>query len=212
MVMKYLYVIGVLILGCQSTARDTISKEIPVNQNQELDTATFAGGCFWCVEAAFEQIEGVIEVVSGYADGIESTANYRAVSSGRTKHSEAVQVYFNPKVIDYPTLVDILFTAHDPTQLNRQGNDIGPQYRSAIYYHDQSQKSIVEEKIKAWQPKFDKDIVTEVTPLGTFFLAEEYHQDYQKKNPFQPYILAVSKPKAKKVREKFKNRLKEDYQ
>ena len=195
--------------GCQSSGNEK-SVALTTMQLENLDTATFAGGCFWCIEAAFEQIEGVIEAVSGYVGGSKSTADYRAVSSGSTDHAEAVQIYFDPTVIDYGTLLDILFTAHDPTQLNRQGPDVGPQYRSAVFFHDEGQKQLVLSKIEEWQPSFQNKIVTEVSPLSAFYIAEDYHQDYEKKNPFQPYILSVSKPKINKVKEKFKDRLKEE--
>eukprot|EP00747_Dinoflagellata_sp_TGD_P020840 gnl/TRDRNA2_/TRDRNA2_128089_c1_seq1.p1 gnl/TRDRNA2_/TRDRNA2_128089_c1~~gnl/TRDRNA2_/TRDRNA2_128089_c1_seq1.p1 ORF type:complete len:217 (-),score=12.52 gnl/TRDRNA2_/TRDRNA2_128089_c1_seq1:65-715(-) len=179
-------------------------------QPGDLDTATLAGGCFWCVEAAFEQIIGVKEAVSGYAAGTKENADYGIVSSGRTKHSEAVQVYYDPTVIDFETILDIFFTAHDPTQLNRQGPDVGPQYRSAAYFHSPSQEKIIRKKIKELSPEFSKPIVTEVEPFTTFFVAEDYHQDYERKNPFQPYILAVSKPKVDKVKQKFPDLIKEE--
>lgn len=175
---------------------------------QKLDTATLAGGCFWCVEAAIEQIVGVAEVVSGYAGGSEANATYRKVASGQTRHAEAVQVYFDPEIISYEKLLEIFFTAHDPTQLNRQGADVGPQYRTAIFYHDEDQKTVAKNKIADLQPKFDKEIVTELNPFDAFYLAEEYHQDYQKKNPYQPYIMSVSKPKVAKVKKKFPNLIK----
>ncbi len=198
--------------ACQSSSPGEYTKSVlSDDQSESADTATFAGGCFWCIEAAFEQIEGVYEAVSGYSGGKASTADYKTVSSGRTKHAEVVQIYFNPKVIDYGTLLDILFTAHDPTQLNRQGPDVGPQYRSAVFYHNDNQRNILESKIEEWQPSFSRKIVTEVVPLENFYLAEEYHQDYERRNPFQPYILSVSKPKVDKVKAKFKDRLKPDH-
>jgi peptide-methionine (S)-S-oxide reductase len=176
---------------------------------QNLDTATLAGGCFWCVEAAIEQIVGVAEVVSGYSGGTEANAEYRKVASGQTKHAEAVQVYFDPKVLSYEKLLEIFFTAHDPTQLNRQGPDVGPQYRTAIFYHNEEQKRIAEAKIDELQSEFDKKIVTEINELDAFYLAEDYHQDYQKKNPYQPYIMSVSKPKTEKVKKKFPELIKD---
>ena len=174
----------------------------------KLDTATFAAGCFWCIEASFEQIEGVIEAVSGYAGGTKNNAQYDLVSSGKTAHAEAVQIYYDPNKISYETLLDILFTAHDPTQFNRQGPDVGKQYRSVVFYHNESQKIIVSQKIKDIGPAFVNPIVTLVEPLITFYLAEEYHQDYEKKNPYQPYVLSVSKPKIDLVARKFKALLK----
>ncbi len=201
-------VVFALTSNCTSIANekqaDKASNELStVQPGGPLDTATVAGGCFWCVEAAFEQIIGVEEAVSGYASGTKENADYRIVSSGRTRHSEAVQVYFDPSVIDYETILDIFFVAHDPTQLNRQGPDVGPQYRSAVYYHSEEQKRILEAKVAELNPKFNNKIVTEIEPLTTFFLAEDYHQDYEEKNPFQPYILAVSRPKVEKVKKTF---------
>ncbi|MDE0471438.1 MAG: peptide-methionine (S)-S-oxide reductase MsrA [Ekhidna sp.] len=177
---------------------------------QKLDTATFAGGCFWCVEASFEQIAGVIAAVSGYAGGQEGTADYRLVSSGSTQHAEAVQVYYDPSEIDYGTLLAIFFTAHDPTQLNRQGPDVGPQYRSEIFYHNNEQKTQSEAKIQEISPKFNAGVVTRISKLEGFYAAEEYHQDYEKKHPKNSYIRNVSKPKIDKVAKVFKNRLKKE--
>ncbi len=201
----------VLALGCQSHTPNEEPAFSGAKQSLVQDTATFAGGCFWCVEAAFEQIKGVHEVVSGYSGGRSATANYKKVSSGQTRHAEAVQIYYDPNVIDYTTLLEIFFTAHDPTQLNRQGPDVGPQYRSAIFYHDPSEKEIAKMKIKELQPAFDRKIVTKLSSFTDFYTAEEYHQDFEKKNPFHPYLLRVSKPKVDKVRKKFPHLLKEEY-
>lgn len=210
--MKYIVLItGLFFFSCQTqgnnsnNANKAVTKEI---NYQKLDTATFAGGCFWCVEASFEQIQGVAEAVSGYAGGKKSTADYRLVSSGRTGHAEAVQVYYDPSVIDYETLLEIFFTAHDPTQLNRQGPDVGPQYRSEIFYHNETQKSLAEAKMKQLAPSFSEPIVTKLSRLDAFYIAEEYHQDYEEKHPNNSYIVNVSRPKIKKVAKKFKERLK----
>src|SRR5262245_30430464 len=167
-------------------------------------TATLAGGCFWCTEAAFEQLEGVLDVTSGYIGGSRETANYRAVCGGDTGHAEAIRITFDPDKIGYETLLDVFFDAHDPTQLNRQGNDIGTQYRSAIFYASEDEKRIAEAKIRALNEskRFPRPIVTKLEPLGAFYPAEDYHQDYARLNPDQPYIQAVSIPKACKVREK----------
>ena len=161
----------------------------------KLDTATFAGGCFWCIEASFEQIEGVIEAVSGYAGGTKNNARYDLVSSGKTAHAEAVQIYYDPNKISFEILLDILFTAHDPTQLNRQGPDVGKQYRSVVFYHNGTQKEIVTQKIKDLSPVFVSPIVTLIEPLVAFYPAEDYHQDYEKKNPYQPICLECFKTK-----------------
>ncbi len=196
-----------------------ISCESPANGNKnelstyrgKLDTATFAGGCFWCVEASFEQIKGVVEAVSGYAGGTKKNARYDLVSSGKTTHAETVQVFFNPEEIDYETLLNIFFTAHDPTQLNRQGPDVGPQYRSAIFYHTEEQKALATEKIKELSGEYTSPIVTQLNAYTEFYEAEAYHQDYEENHPFNPYILNVSKPKIDRVKKKFASILKEEY-
>ena len=209
--MKYItLIVSIFIFSCQTQGNSggKTKSSATVIDYQKLDTATFAGGCFWCVEASFEQIKGVVEAVSGYAGGDESTADYRLVSSGRTAHAEAVQVYYNPSVIDYETLLEIFFTAHDPTQLNRQGPDVGPQYRSEIFYHNEEQKRLSEAKMEELGPKFSEPIVTRLSELEGFYMAEEYHQDYEVNNPDNPYIRNVSRPKIEKVAKKFKNRLK----
>ncbi len=208
--MRSILVITALFLfSCQSQGNRPEATVAKVVDYQNLSVATFAGGCFWCVEASFEQIKGVASAVSGYTGGKKSTADYKLVSSGRTKHFEAVQVFYDPDVIDYNTLLDIFFTTHDPTQTNGQGNDIGPQYRSAIFYHDEEQKKLAEAKIKELTPTFNKPIDTQLIVFDAFYDAEEYHQDYEVKNPNNPYIMAVSRPKINKVAKKFKAILKE---
>ena len=214
--MKVLALIaGIFLFSCQTqgnentkTAGPSDTVEAEVIDYQKLDTATFAGGCFWCVEASFEQIKGVAEAVSGYAGGRKSTADYRMVSSGQTGHAEAVQVYYDPSIISYETLLEIFFTAHDPTQLNRQGPDVGPQYRSEIFYHDGEQKNLAMAKMKELKSEFSKPIVTKLSKLKTFYIAEEYHQDYEEKHPNNGYIVNVSRPKIEKVAKKFKDLLK----
>ncbi|GAB4240701.1 MAG: hypothetical protein Tsb0034_17300 [Ekhidna sp.] len=208
--MKALVLVTALFfLSCQSKGTDASSVSAMVNTYQNLDTATFAGGCFWCVEASFEQIKGVVEAVSGYSGGKKATADYRMVSSGMTSHAEAVQVYYDPEVIDYETLLDIFFTAHDPTQLNRQGPDVGEQYRSEIFYHNEEQRKLAAAKMEALAPAFDQKIVTRLSKLDAFYPAEDYHQDYEKKHPNNGYIVNVSRPKIEKVAKKFKHLLKE---
>lgn len=167
-------------------------------------TAVLAGGCFWCTEAAFEQLEGVVDVTSGYTGGSAETANYRAVCGGDTGHAEAIRITYDPAKIGYEQLLDVFFDAHDPTQLNRQGNDLGTQYRSAIFFASDEEKSAAEAKIRELteKGKFSRPIVTTLEPLEAFFPAEDYHQDYARQNPEQPYIQAVSTPKVCKVREK----------
>ncbi|MBK6266293.1 peptide-methionine (S)-S-oxide reductase MsrA [Marivirga sp. S37H4] len=189
------------------------TKEAPAEEaiqvTHKLDTAYFAGGCFWCVEASFEQIKGVEEAISGYSGGTQENPTYKEVSYGKTDHAEAVMVLYNPELISYETLLDIFFTAHDPTQLNRQGPDVGEQYRSAIFYRNPSEKQAAEQKINSLAGNFDKKIVTVLTEFSTFYKAEDYHQDYEKKNPDDRYIVNVSKPKIEKVAEKFSHLLKD---
>lgn len=168
-------------------------------------TIVLAGGCFWCTEAAFEQLSGVSDVTSGYAGGEKETANYKAVCTGKTGHAEVIRVTFDPQVISLETLLSVFFDAHDPTTLNRQGADQGTQYRSAIFYADDAQKQAAEKKIKELTDKqaFPSPIVTKLEPLVEFFPAEDYHQGYAQLNPDQPYIQGVSIPKVCKVRAKY---------
>lgn len=176
-------------------------------------TAVLAGGCFWCVEAVLKELEGVREVTSGYAGGTAETANYRAVCSGMTDHAEAVRVRFDPARISYGQLLKVFFAvAHDPTQLNRQGNDRGRQYRSAIFYADPEQKEVAEAYIRQLDGAgvFKAPIVTRLEPLEAFYEAEEYHQDYAARNPAQPYIAYAATPKVEKLRDQFADRLKEE--
>jgi len=176
-----------------------------VNLSDDLAIATFGGGCFWCTEASFDQLKGVTEVVSGYSGGKEDNPTYKQVSYGKTTHAEAINVYYDPEIITYQNLLDVFFVAHDPTQLNRQGNDVGPQYRSAIYYRTPEEKLAVDNTIKKLTDagKFSQPIVTEVVEFSKFWDAEDYHQDYYKKNPNDRYMLGVGVPKIKKVQKYF---------
>lgn len=180
----------------------------PVVDDKNLkgkQTAVLAGGCFWCVEAVFQQIEGVEKVVSGYSGGDASTANYETVCTGTTGHAESVQITFDPQKISYGQLLKVFFdVAHDPTQLNRQGPDHGTQYRSAIFYSNPEQKKIAEAYIKQLDDAkvFRSPIVTQVVPLKAFYPGEGYHQNYCNRNPRNPYVQAVAMPKVEKVKEK----------
>jgi peptide-methionine (S)-S-oxide reductase len=176
--------------------------------NREL--ATLAGGCFWCLEAVFEQLEGVDKVVSGYAGGHVRTPSYEQVCTKTTGHAEVVQVSFDPQAISYRELLDVFFATHDPTTLNRQGNDVGPQYRSAVFFHSPEQKAAAEAKIRELTEAaiFPGPIVTEIVPLTEFYPAEGYHQGYFRAHPQQPYCAAVVSPKVAKFRKKFAHRLK----
>ena len=174
-------------------------------------TAVLAGGCFWCIEAVLKEIDGVLEVVSGYAGGSAETADYERVCSGRTGHAEVVEVRFDPSRVSYGQLLKVfLSVAHDPTQLNRQGADQGTQYRSAIFYTDEEQKRVAEAYIRQLNEAgaYDAPIVTEVSPLEAFYQAEAYHQDYASRHPAQPYIQFTAAPKVAKLRKHFADRLK----
>lgn len=172
--------------------------------------ATFAGGCFWCIEASFNALQGVEKAISGYSGGKTESPNYQTICTGTTEHAEVVQIIFDQDVISYEQLLAIFFSLHDATQLNRQGNDLGTQYRSAIFYHDNEQKLLAESFIKALteQGIFADTIKTEVTAIQTFYPAEDYHQGYYLKNPEQGYCNAVIQPKLLKFKEKFATKLK----
>ena len=173
-------------------------------------SATLAGGCFWCLEAVYVELEGVEKVVSGYAGGAIPNPSYEQVCSGRTGHAEIVQVTFDPGVVTYEDLLGVFFTIHDPTTLNRQGNDVGTQYRSAIFYHDDEQKAAAEQALREITDAriWSRPIVTEIVPLTDFYPAEAYHQDYFKNNPYQPYCQVVVAPKVAKFRQQYFSRLK----
>ena len=169
---------------------------------KNTEYAILGGGCFWCVEAVFERIDGVSEVISGYAGGQTKNPTYKEVTSGKTGHAEVCKVVFDPKIVTYDELLDIFWQAHDPTTLNRQGADIGTQYRSAIYYINDSQKKSSEIALEKASKMFDKPITTEVKELDNFYLAEGYHQDYYENNPNAPYCAFVIAPKIKKLGKK----------
>jgi peptide-methionine (S)-S-oxide reductase len=175
-----------------------------------METATLAGGCFWCLEAVFTRLRGVDRVESGYAGGHVDNPSYRAVCAGNTGHAEVVQVDFDPQQITYRDLLEVFFATHDPTTLNRQGHDVGTQYRSAIFYHNDAQKQQAERVISelSEQKVFDDPIVTEVAPLTKFYPAEDYHRDYYDRNPEQPYCQVVISPKVSKLRQKYAEKLK----
>lgn len=173
--------------------------------------AVLAGGCFWCVEAVYKQLDGVVAVTSGYAGGTAGTADYGTVSSGATDHAEAVEVRFDPSRISYGRILKVFFSiAHDPTQVDRQGPDVGRQYRSAIFYADDEQKRVAEAYLRQLDGAkvFSRPIVTELIRLDRFYRAEDYHQDYAERHPLEPYILFNARPKVDKVRKYFADRLK----
>lgn len=172
------------------------------DQKRETETATLAGGCFWCLEAVFDDLKGVLDVTSGYAGGTATNPSYKQVCSGTTGHAEVVQVIFDPTVISYRDLLEVFFSIHDPTTLNRQSADVGTQYRSAIFYHSPEQKRIAEETIRelTGQKVWMNPIVTQIVPLDKFYPAEDYHQEYFANNPNQPYCMMVVAPKVTKFR------------
>jgi peptide-methionine (S)-S-oxide reductase len=167
--------------------------------------ATLAGGCFWCIDAALEELEGVRSTTSGYTGGHVEDPSYEAVCRGETGHAEAVRVEYDPTVVSYADLLEVFFSLHDPTTEDREGPDVGSQYRSAAYYHDDEQRAIVEAFVDDLEAEgvYDDPIVTEIEPAGEFYVAEEYHQDYFEKNPDEPYCAAQVLPKVRKVREEF---------
>ena len=177
---------------------------------KQLETITLGGGCFWCVEAVFDDLKGVDDVVSGYMGGQDANPSYEAICTGRTGHAEVIQVKFDPAIISFREILEVFFAVHNPTTLNRQGNDSGTQYRSAIFYHTPEQQHIAEQVIKSvgGGKVWDDPIVTEVVPAVAFYPAEEYHQDFFKRNPHQGYCMAVVSPKLSKFRKNFTSKLK----
>lgn len=222
--MKYLLILAFITINAscitnpKSESNEFAKVEIPKKemlsdaQLQQYETAYFASGCFWCVEAIFESVKGVKEVVSGYSGGSEENPTYEQVAYGRTRHAEAVEVYYNPKEISFLALVQVFFGSHDPTSLNRQGPDSGAQYRSIAFYKNKDEKEMIEGYINLLKSEsvYDRDIVTQVVPFEKFWKAEEYHQDFERKNPNNSYIRAVSIPRLNRFKENFKEYLKED--
>ncbi|ELZ47515.1 methionine sulfoxide reductase A [Halorubrum coriense DSM 10284] len=176
----------------------------------DTETATVGGGCFWCVEAAFKQLDGIESVTSGYAGGHADDPTYREVCSGTTGHAEVVQVAYDSDALSYEDILEVFFTVHDPTQLNRQGPDVGSQYRSIVLSHDDEQTRVAENYVEALDEEggYDDEVVTEVEPLETFYRAEEKHQDYFEKNPADAYCTMHAQPKVEKVRERFREKVK----
>lgn len=206
-----IYIICISFLSfCSNKSNEIKSKQIDkMTQSNNLDTATFGAGCFWCVEAIFSDLKGVESVIPGYSGGHTENPDYKEVCTGTTGHAEVCQIIFDPAVIKYSELLEVFWTTHDPTTPNRQGNDVGDQYRSVIYYHNETQKSealFSKENVatKIW----DDPIVTQIVQFTKFFKAEEYHQDYFKDNPNQGYCKFVIEPKVLKFRKIFKDKLK----
>lgn len=180
---------------------------------QGMKKAYFASGCFWCVEAIYESVKGVSEAYSGYAGGQTKNPNYNQIGTGRTGHAEAVEVVYDPKVVSFGTLVQVFFGSHDPTTPNRQGPDYGSQYRSIAFYTNEEEREIIQKYIETLEEGgyFSKEIVTEIKPLEKFYYAEEYHQDYEKNNPNNPYVRQVSIPRLRKFQKKYPELLKADH-
>jgi peptide-methionine (S)-S-oxide reductase len=200
-----------LLLACEKTSSKINADNTMSSQNQnKLEIATCGSGCFWCTEAIFERVKGVQKVISGYSGGNTENPTYKEVCTGTTGHAECTQIYFDPDVVTYDELLEIFWKTHDPTTLNRQGNDVGTQYRSVIFYHNEVQKQKAEyykkklEEEKIW----DKPIVTEITEFKKFFPAEDYHQNYYDNNPYQGYCAFVITPKLEKFEKIFKDKLK----
>lgn len=181
--------------------------------NSKLDTATFGAGCFWCIEAVFQRLEGVDTVISGYTGGQTLNPTYKDICTGMTGHAEVAQITYNPEIISFDELLEVFWATHDPTTLNQQGNDVGTQYRSAIFYHNDEQKQKAEFYLKRLTEEkvFSKKIVTEITPLAKFYVAENYHQNYYNNNTSQGYCSFVISPKVDKLKKVFPNKLKKEY-
>jgi peptide-methionine (S)-S-oxide reductase len=185
-----------------STAQETSKQEV------KLETAIIGGGCFWCVEAQYKLLKGVKSVVSGYAGGHVKDPKYKEVCEGTTGHAEVIKIEYDPGIIEFKDIIDLFWLAHDPTTLNRQGNDVGTQYRSTIMFINEEQKRLAEESKAAAQSEFADPIVTEIVPLDVFYPAEDYHQDYFANNPFQGYCRVVVGPKVAKFKEKLAEKAK----
>lgn len=204
------FILFFYLISCNTSGVE--SKElIKTNTIQQpMDTITFGAGCFWCVEAVYSDLIGVESVVSGYAGGTIKNPSYKEVCTGKTGHAEVCQITYNPSVISYKELLEVFWQVHDPTTLNRQGGDVGTQYRSAIFYHTDEQKQVAEEFLKTLNEEkvFPDPIVTEITAINNFYPAEDYHQDYFELNGDNPYCQAVVRPKLEKFRKVFKDKLK----
>lgn len=195
----------------QSNTFQTMNQHGDNSIEKKLDTATFGAGCFWCTEAQFQQLEGVVKVESGYSGGFIEDPTYKQICTGTTGHAEVTNIYFDPSVISFDELLAAFWVAHDPTQLNRQGNDVGTQYRSVIFYHNEYQRTKAEDyKHRLNEERaFASDVVTEITPFTKFYKAEDYHQNYYNENGSQPYCVFVVKPKLDKFKKVFADKLKQ---
>jgi len=202
---QYLFVLSQRTRGCQ---------ELEMNENKtDHETATFANGCFWCSEAVFKRLKGIKSVLPGYSGGQVKNPSYEQVCSGRTGHAESIQIEFDPKVISFEKILDIFWRTHDPTTLNRQGNDVGTQYRSAIFYHDLKQKEIAEESRRELENEgvYKNPIVTEITPFNNFYVAEDYHKNYYDEHRDAPYCSYIIDPKVHKLLLNYENDVRAEY-
>lgn len=199
-----------LFLYASFTSKSNNKNESKMEEHTNLDTATFGAGCFWCVEAIYDNLKGVEKVVSGYAGGTAKNPSYKEVCTGNTGHAEVCQIYYNPDTISFEELLEVFWQVHDPTTLNRQGGDVGTQYRSAIFYHNEAQKELAKKYLNKLDDEgvFLAPIVTEITPFTNFYPAENYHQDYFELNGENPYCSSVVKPKVEKFKKVFKDKLK----
>lgn len=200
----------VFLTNCSNKNNQTLNNKMENStQNSKLDTATLGAGCFWCVEAIFSSLKGVESVLPGYSGGTLKNPDYKSVCTGNTGHAEVCQIYFDPEIIKFDEILEIFWTTHDPTTLNRQGNDVGTQYRSSIFYHNEEQKQIAENSKRNVATKiWDNPIVTEIVKFEEFYEAEDYHQDYFENNPNQGYCKMIIEPKVLKFRKIYKDKLK----
>jgi len=206
----FICLVAMALFACAQSKKDKVAGDMAIGKDQKTATATFGGGCFWCTEAQFQELEGVLKVESGYAGGTVANPTYEQVCTGTTGHAEVIRVTYDPAKIDYEQLLQAFWLSHDPTQLNRQGNDVGTQYRSVIFYNSEDQKAKAELYKQKLQESgaYDKPIVTEIAPLTTFYEAEDYHQNYYNQNGSQPYCTRVIQPKLEKFRKAFAGHLK----
>ena len=218
---QFFFLLALLGAGCHSAQNVTPKKDSTMTTtfaakdssiatlSGKTEIATLGGGCFWCVEAIYQDLKGVLKVESGYSGGHVDNPTYREVCSGLTGHAEVINITFDPAVISFKEILEVFFTVHDPTTLNRQGADTGTQYRSAIFYHSPEQKTVAEEVKQSMQAIWDDPIVTEITEFDKFYKAEDYHQNYFKDNPNQPYCSIVIAPKVRKFRQHYQDKLKQ---
>lgn len=213
--MKNIVLASLLLFSLQACSQQTGTKEkspdMTVPSDVKVDTATFGAGCFWCVEAVFQELKGVLKVESGYSGGHVDNPTYKQICYENTGHAEVTRIVYDPTVITFSDLLEVFWSTHDPTTMNRQGNDVGTQYRSVIYYHDDEQKALAQRSLtEVGQPLWEDKIVTEISPLINYYPAEDYHQNYYSLNPNQGYCRVIINPKVAKLREKFADKLKDN--